>query len=119
MKTQKEYFGYSQTEYKIFNTHAWIVLFAFSILYCFLYCGRQNLSFAMPVMMAEEGWTTLQLGILSSVQFWTYAIGHLINGRLSEIIGVNKMIIIGIVFDIVVVLVKYVKLEKEVVELNK
>lgn len=30
-----------------------------------------------------------------------------------------KMIIIGIVFDIVVVLVKYVKLEKEVVELNK
>lgn len=30
-----------------------------------------------------------------------------------------KMIIIGIVFDIVVVLVKYVKLEKEVVEFNK
>ena len=45
--------------------------------------------------MKEEGWTALQLGILSSVQFWTYAFGHLVNGRLGEIVGVNKLIIIG------------------------
>ena len=102
MKTQKQYFGYTQNQYRAFKTHAWIVLLAFSILYCFLYCGRQNLSFAMPVMITEEGWTTLQLGILSSVQFWTYAFGHLINGRLSEIIGVNKLIIIGMILSALV-----------------
>lgn len=102
MKIKNEYFGYSQTEYKIFNTNAWIVLLAFSVLYCVLYCGRQNLSFAMPVMMAEEGWTTLQLGVLSSVQFWTYAFGHLINGRLSEIVGVNRLIIIGMILSAIV-----------------
>jgi len=102
MKTKKEYYGYHPNEYKIFKINAWIVLFAFSILYCFLYCGRQNLSFAMPVMMSEEGWTTLQLGILSSVQFWTYAFGHLINGRLSELIGVNRLIIIGMFLSAVV-----------------
>lgn len=102
MRKQKEMYGYTKTEYVRFNNTAWIVLFAFSILYCILYCGRQNLSFAMPVMMAEEGWTTLQLGILSSIQFWTYAFGHLINGRLSEIIGVNKIIVLGMILSALV-----------------
>ena len=53
----------------------------------------------MPVMMSEEGWTALQLGVLSSVQFWAYAFGHLINGRLGEIVGVNKLIVIGMVLS--------------------
>lgn len=92
---KKEFLGYTKEQYRVFNKNAWKVLLAFSILYCFLYCGRQNLSFAMPMMMSEEGWTALQLGVLSSVQFWTYAIGHLINGRLGEIVGINKLIIIG------------------------
>ena len=91
----KRIYGYTESQYKLFQKNAWIVLLAFSILYCFLYCGRQNLSFAIPAMMKEEGWTALQLGILSSVQFWTYAFGHLVNGRLGEIVGVNKLIIIG------------------------
>lgn len=99
MQKDKELFGYSKPQYKIFMRHAWSVLFAFSILYCFLYCGRQNLSFAMPTMMAEEGWTALQLGVLSSVQFWTYAFGHLVNGRLGEIIGLNKLIVIGMILS--------------------
>ena len=94
---KKEHFGYTEEQYKVFRRHSWIVLLAFSILYCFLYCGRQNLSYAMPAMMSEEGWTALQLGVLSSVQFWAYAFGHLINGRLGEIIGVNKLIVIGMV----------------------
>lgn len=91
--------GYNEQQYKKFSRYAWSVLLAFSILYCFLYCGRQNLSFAIPVMMEEEGWTALQLGLLSSVQFWTYALGHLVNGRLGEIIGVNKLIILGMVLS--------------------
>jgi len=96
---KKEHLGYTREQYKIFKKNAWIVLLAFSILYCFLYCGRQNLSYAMPAMMQEGGWTALQLGVLSSVQFWTYAFGHLVNGRLGEIIGVNKLIVIGMVLS--------------------
>ncbi len=95
MEKEKELLGYTEQQYKLFNKNAWSVLLAFSILYCFLYCGRQNLSYAMPVMMSEEGWTALQLGVLSSVQFWTYALGHLVNGRLGEIVGVNRLIVIG------------------------
>lgn len=52
---KKEHLGYTEQQYKKFKTHAWAVLLAFSILYCFLYCGRQNLSYAMPTMMSEEG----------------------------------------------------------------
>ena len=51
------------------------------------------------MMMKEEGWSALQLGVLSSVQFWTYAFGHLVNGRLGEIVGLNKLIIIGMVLS--------------------
>lgn len=91
--------GYTEQQYKVFIRNAWKVLLAFSVLYCFLYCGRQNLSYAMPTMMAEEGWTALQLGVLSSVQFWTYAMGHLVNGRLGEIVGLNKLIVIGMILS--------------------
>ena len=94
---KKQLLGYNPEQYTVFRKHAWSVLLAFSVLYCFLYCGRQNLSFAIPVMMNEEGWTALQLGILTSIQFWTYAFGHLINGRLGEIVGVNRLIIFGMV----------------------
>lgn len=96
---KKELLGYTEEQYRKYKIHSWIVLLAFSILYCFLYCGRQNLSYAMPAMMSEEGWTALQLGVLSSVQFWAYAFGHLVNGRLGEIVGLNKLIIIGMVLS--------------------
>ena len=95
----KRLYGYTESQYKLFRRNAWIVLLAFSILYCFLYCGRQNLSYAIPAMIEQEGWTALQLGILSSVQFWAYAFGHLVNGRLGEIIGANKLIISGMVLS--------------------
>ena len=96
---EKQKYGYTDSQYKLFNRNAWTVLLAFSILYCFLYCGRQNLSYAIPAMIQQEGWTALQLGILSSVQFWAYAFGHLVNGRLGEIVGPNKLIITGMIMS--------------------
>ena len=96
---KKQLYGYTESQYKLFQRKAWIVLLAFSVLYCFLYCGRQNLSYAIPAMIREEGWTALQLGVLSSVQFWAYAFGHLVNGRLGEIVGPNKLIITGMVLS--------------------
>lgn len=88
--------GYTPEQYKLFKKNAWIVLLGFSLLYCFLYSGRLNLQNAIPLMEKEEGWTSLQLGILSSIYFWTYGMGHLFNGRLGELFGVNKFIVIGV-----------------------
>ena len=41
------------------------------------------------------------IGILSSVLFWTYGIGHLVNGRLGEIFGVRKFIILSVILSVV------------------
>lgn len=99
MTGDKNLLGYTPEQYKKFKKWSWIVLLAFSIFYCFEYCGRQNLSYAMPAMMEEEGWTALQLGVLSSVQFWTYGLGHLVNGRLGEVFGVNRLIMAGMILS--------------------
>ena len=91
--------GYTAEQNKKFKQHAWMALWAFAVLYCFLYCGKQNLSFAIPVMMKETGWTAMELGVLTSVQFWTYAVGQLVTGRLGEMIGLNKTIIAGMILS--------------------
>lgn len=101
----KNTYGYEKKDYQKFTRYGWSVLLAFSVLYCFLYCGRQNLSFVIPMMIKEEGWSALQLGVLSSVQFWTYAFGHLVNGRLGEIVGLNKLIILGMILSAVLNLI--------------
>lgn len=44
--------------------------------------------------MTENGWDTSQLGIITGAFFWIYAVGQVINGRISEIIG-SKILLIS------------------------
>lgn len=88
--------GYTTDEYKKFRSNAWKVLFGFSILYCFLYCGRLNLGLSISSMVEQTSWTTADLGILSAIFFWTYGMGHLFNGRLGEVFGVNRFIVAAV-----------------------
>jgi sugar phosphate permease len=98
----KNMLGYSAPDYKKFMKGSTTTLIMFSLLYCFLYTGRLNISQALPAMEDQMGWSELQLGILSSILFWTYGLGHLINGRLGEIFGVKRFIIIGGVLSAIV-----------------
>lgn len=91
--------GYSPEEYALFRKHAIIVLLGFSILYCALYSGRLNMGLAIPVMIEEMGWTKEELGILTGILFWTYGMGHLFNGRLGEIFGINRFIVAGVILS--------------------
>ena len=70
----------------------------FSVLYCFLYCSRLNISSATPYLI-EAGWTNTTIGILTGTLFWTYGIGQLVNGRLSELVGPSKFIIAAVVLS--------------------
>ena len=70
----------------------------FSVLYCFLYCSRLNISSATPYLI-EAGWTNTTIGILTGMLFWTYGIGQLVNGRLSELVGPSKFIIAAVVLS--------------------
>lgn len=93
-------FGYSEHDYKRFHVFAWRYLMLFSVLYCFLYCTRLNLSNAGAVMMDGLGWSKTDFGILTGALFWTYGIGQFVNGRLSEIVGPAKFIVASVVLSV-------------------
>ncbi|MBR5981262.1 MAG: MFS transporter [Firmicutes bacterium] len=75
--------------------YAWRCLILFSLLYMSLYCCRLNLGNAAAIMMDDLGWTAKDIGILTSALFWAYGIGQLVNGRLSEIAGPGKFIVLA------------------------
>jgi len=91
-------YGYDQAEYKKFKTGAWLYLILFSLLYCAHYCTRLNIGNAQ-VYMTE--FSSEDIGILSSVLFWTYGVGHLINGRLGEIFGIRRFIVWSVILSVI------------------
>ena len=93
-------FGYTKEEYSRFRNHAWRYLLLFSVLYCFLYCTRLNLSNAGAVMMEGLGWSKADFGILTGALFWAYGIGQFVNGRLSEIVGPAKFVVASVVLSV-------------------
>ena len=90
-------YGYNKAEYKKFSAGGWRYLILFSLLYCAHYCTRLNIGNAQ-VYMTE--FSSEDIGILSSVLFWTYGIGHLVNGRLGEIFGIRKFIMLSVVLSV-------------------
>lgn len=97
---EKQTFGYTPSEYKLFKSYGWRYLLMFSFLYCAHYCTRLNLSNASALMIDQLGWTTADIGILTSTLFWTYGIGHLINGRLGEIVGPVRFVCLGVLLSV-------------------
>lgn len=95
----KNTYGYTPEQLIKFKKYAWVALLGFAILYCFLYTGRINISYTMPAMLEQTDWDTGDLGILSAILFWTYGMGHLFNGRLGEIFGVNRFIFVGAILS--------------------
>lgn len=94
---EKMKYGYTAGEYKKFTAGAWRYLILFSLLYCAHYCTRLNIGNAQ-VYMTE--FTSEDIGILSSVLFWTYGVGHLVNGRLGEIFGIRRFIFWSVILSV-------------------
>ncbi|MBO7721600.1 MAG: MFS transporter [Kiritimatiellae bacterium] len=93
-------FGYTEGEYRLFRSNAWRYLLLFSLLYCFLYCTRLNLSNAGAVMIRDLGWSKADFGVLTGALFWAYGVGQLVNGRISEIVGPGKFVIASVVLSV-------------------
>lgn len=94
-----ELFGYTDEQYKRFRRYAVRYLLLFSLLYCFLYCTRLNLSGAAAAMTRDLGWTSREIGVLTGTLFWTYGIGQLVNGRLSEIVGTSRFLTLSVLLS--------------------
>lgn len=73
----------------------WRILLAFASLYFFYYFGRENISFAIPLLKEEHGWSSAQLGTISSGLFWVYAAGQLLWGKLSDRVGGRLLCAVG------------------------
>ena len=95
---ENTHLGYTQNEYKTFRRYAWRYLIMFSVLYCFLYCTRLNIGSATPYLI-DAGWSESTIGIMTGTLFWTYGIGQLVNGRLSELVGPAKFVILAVVLS--------------------
>ncbi len=94
--------GYTAEQYKLFRKYAVRYLLLFSLLYCFLYCTRLNLSGAAAAMTRQLGWTSREIGLLTGTLFWTYGIGQLVNGRLSEIVGTSRFLTLSVLLSALV-----------------
>ncbi|MBQ7545736.1 MAG: MFS transporter [Clostridia bacterium] len=92
-------FGYTSAEYRKFRKYAVRYLLLFSLLYCCLYCMRLNLSGAGPEIMRSLSWSSKEFGILTGTLFWTYGIGQLLSGRLSEIAGTTRFVILSVLLS--------------------
>lgn len=95
-KKNENRFGYTEAQYKTFSKYAWRYLLLFSMLYCFHYCTRLNLSNASAVMIEGLNWSASDMGILTSTLFWTYGLGQLVNGRLGDVVGPTRLVCVGV-----------------------
>lgn len=93
--------GYNASQLAVFKKYAWRFLILFSLLYCSIYCCRLNLSNASALIIRDLGFTKADIGILTGSLFWTYAVGQAINGRLSEIFGPSRFVILGTILSII------------------
>src|SRR5690554_1268779 len=74
----------------------WRIIGTLWLTYCLYYVGRMNLAVALPVIEQEFGWSTVSTGMVSSVFFWVYAFGQLINGSLGDRIPARWFVAIGL-----------------------
>lgn len=64
--------------------------------YACAYLVRTNLSIALPDMMSSFHWSNTSAGLISSVFFWCYAVGQLINGFIGDKFNSRYFIFMGL-----------------------
>lgn len=68
-----------------------------SVSYLAVYIVRNILGAVTPQMIESGDWTAEEIGLLSSVYFFTYAFGQLINGAIGDKIKAKYMISLGLI----------------------
>ena len=67
------------------------------ITYGSFYLCRANISFALPGLAAEFGFSKTILGLLGTTLFIMYSLGQFINGQLGDKFGARKLVFVGMV----------------------
>ena len=98
-QTNLEY-GYGEADYRKFRKYGAIALWGFVLMYLFFYNGRQNINLVMTQMMEDLNADNAQMGMVTSALFWCYGFGHLFSGRLGEIVGNKRYMVIGALISV-------------------
>lgn len=61
------------------------------------YLCRANMSFALPGIAAEFGYSKTMLGVLGTALFVMYSLGQFINGQLGDRLGARKLVFTGMI----------------------
>jgi sugar phosphate permease len=67
------------------------------ITYGSFYLCRANMSFALPGLAAEFGYSKTLLGLLGTSLFITYSLGQFVNGQLGDKFGARKLVFTGMI----------------------
>lgn len=67
------------------------------ISYGSFYLCRANMSFALPGLSAEFGYSKTMLGLLGTALFIMYSIGQFVNGQLGDKFGARKLVFVGMI----------------------
>ncbi len=66
------------------------------ITYALFYLGRVNLSVVLPTLALALGVSRAEVGILGTVFFWVYGIGHFVSGEIGNHLSPFRMISVGL-----------------------
>jgi OPA family glycerol-3-phosphate transporter-like MFS transporter len=67
------------------------------ITYGSYYLCRANISFALPGLTAEFGYSKTLLGLLGTALFVMYSVGQFVNGQLADKYGARKLVFVGMI----------------------
>lgn len=75
------------------------ILFLSWLAYCLAYTLRVNIAVAIPFIVTARDITYTQIGLVTSLYFFTYMGGQLVNGYLGDRVSSKLMVITGLVIS--------------------
>jgi len=75
------------------------------ITYGSFYLCRANMSFALPGIAAEFGYSKTLLGLLGTSLFIMYSLGQFVNGQLGDKFGARKLVFTGMIVSALLTIV--------------
>ena len=75
----------------------WRIFYSCFIGYAMFYLCKKNIAAALPSMSTELGYSNLELGVIGSSLYLTYAIGKFVNGMIADRSDVRKFLPTGLI----------------------
>lgn len=89
----------AETVKKTYSSFRLRMFYSCFIGYAMFYLCKKNIAAALPSMSAELGYTNLELGIIGSSLYFTYAIGKFVNGMIADRSDVRKFLPTGLILS--------------------